>query len=83
MEEMTANKTGVNADRADTAEQVDHARTDRFSWAKAEAKPAMYVANLLNVGRSALYRALVATGHVISFVNRRAAKLPNRASVRK
>jgi hypothetical protein len=54
MEEMMAtDKTGVNADRANTAEQVDHARTGR------EAKPARYVANLLNVGRSTLYRALV------------------------
>jgi hypothetical protein len=49
MEEMTAtDKTGVNADRANTAEQVDHTRADRFSWAKTEAKPGRYVANLLN-----------------------------------
>jgi hypothetical protein len=38
MEEMTAiDKTGVNADRANTAEQVDHALTDR------QAKAARYV----------------------------------------
>jgi hypothetical protein len=44
----------IGADRANTAEQVDHGRTDR------QAKPARYVANLLNVGRSTLYRLLVA-----------------------
>ena len=46
--EMTAtDKAGINADRANTVEQVDHA-PDRWT----EAKPAGYVASLLNVGRS-------------------------------
>ena len=55
---MTAtDKTGVNADRADTAEQAGHAWTQRLDWS-IEAKPARYVSNLLNVGRSRLYRAL-------------------------
>jgi hypothetical protein len=56
MEEMTAtDKAGINADRANTAAQVDHA-PDR----SIEAEPARYVANLLNVGHTTLYRALVA-----------------------
>jgi hypothetical protein len=38
-------KTGVNADRANTAGQVDHA-PDRST----EPKPARYIAKLLNVG---------------------------------
>jgi hypothetical protein len=53
---MTAtDKTGMNADRANTVGQVDHA-PDRST----EAKAARYIADLLNVGRSTLYRALVA-----------------------
>jgi hypothetical protein len=56
MEEMMAtDKTGVNAEKGDTAGQVDHAGpVDR---GKGTAR---YVANLLNVGGSMLYGALVA-----------------------
>jgi hypothetical protein len=53
---MTAtDKAGINADRANTVEQVDHA-PDRWT----QVKPAGYVAYLLSVGRSTLYWALVA-----------------------
>jgi hypothetical protein len=56
MEEMTAtDKTGVNADRANTAGQVDHA-PDRST----EPKPARYIAKLLNVGPLDALSGLVA-----------------------